>query len=218
MSIVAGGDEQAGDEQQGVAGQEEAEQDAAFGENDQHDAEHGPRAHVVDQGFRAQPTGQQREVSSGHELPRVNGCWPDPGVIDRLETFAPGRNLCAGRSLGSATTVDAMQATTAIRCRASHRRTRSSGDHRSLIAAPCGDAVGPANVVVDPDITAAYSRDMMPLAPSGHAARRGVPDRHRPGGRRGQGLRRGRRADRAARRRVRADRGGQRGRRRGHAW
>ena len=28
-------------------------------------------------------------------------------------------------------------------------------------------AVGPANVVVDPDITASYSRDMMPLAPSG---------------------------------------------------
>jgi len=28
-------------------------------------------------------------------------------------------------------------------------------------------AVGEANVAVDPDVTAAYSRDMMPLAPSG---------------------------------------------------
>src|SRR6478609_11543596 len=28
-------------------------------------------------------------------------------------------------------------------------------------------AVGAANLAVDPDVTAAYSRDMMPLAPSG---------------------------------------------------
>ena len=51
-------DEQTGNEQQGVTRQEEAEKDAAFGKNDQHDAEDGPRPHVVDQGFGAQPTGQ----------------------------------------------------------------------------------------------------------------------------------------------------------------
>lgn len=39
-------------------------------------------------------------------------------------------------------------------------------DHDQLLAA-LRAAVGPANVAVDPDVTVAYSRDMMPLAPSG---------------------------------------------------
>ena len=39
-------------------------------------------------------------------------------------------------------------------------------DHDQLLAA-LRAAVGPANVAVDPDVTFAYSRDMMPLAPSG---------------------------------------------------
>jgi len=37
---------------------------------------------------------------------------------------------------------------------------------QDLLDALCA-AVGEANVDVDPDVTAAYSRDMMPLAPSG---------------------------------------------------
>src|SRR6476660_9204726 len=37
---------------------------------------------------------------------------------------------------------------------------------QDLLDALCA-AVGEANVAVDPDVTAAYSRDMMPLAPSG---------------------------------------------------
>ncbi len=39
-------------------------------------------------------------------------------------------------------------------------------DHDQLLTA-LRAAVGPANVAVDPDVTVAYSRDMMPLAPSG---------------------------------------------------
>ena len=69
MSIGVPGrrcNQQSGNEQQGVAREEEAEQDAAFGKDDQHDAEHGPRTHVADQDLRVEPTGQECEVRSGH--------------------------------------------------------------------------------------------------------------------------------------------------------
>ena len=42
----------------------------------------------------------------------------------------------------------------------------SGAEHDQLLTA-LRAAVGPANVAVDPDVTVAYSRDMMPLAPSG---------------------------------------------------
>src|SRR5690349_19999840 len=41
-----------------------------------------------------------------------------------------------------------------------------SGDHAALIQT-LHASVGPDQLKTDPDITAAYSRDMMPLAPSG---------------------------------------------------
>ena len=65
----AGRDEQAGDEQQRVAGQEEAEQDAALAEDDQEDAEHRPRAHGRDQVRRVEPARQEGEVGGRHGSP-----------------------------------------------------------------------------------------------------------------------------------------------------
>ena len=84
-----------------------------------------------------------------------------------------------------------------------------SGPHPALLAA-LRSAVGHHGVVVDPSITTSYSRDMMPLAPSGSPLAVVFPADHRAGRRRGQGVRRGGGADRAARRRIRTDRCGQR--------
>src|ERR1700712_724786 len=59
-----------------------------------------------------------------------------------------------------------MQATTAFPHPSEPDLDRNKAVSSELIAA-LRAAIGPANVVIDPDITVAYSRDMMPLAGSG---------------------------------------------------
>ena len=67
-------------------------------------------------------------------------------------------------------------ATTTLHAAASNGDRPASADEAGVVA-ELRAALGPGQVLTDPDVTTSYSRDMMPLAPSGHAARRRVPER-----------------------------------------